>query len=133
MGIMESINAGVNSAMKACKNGTDSVKAKAKIVEQERLIEKMTAEIGNLMVVELDNGQDASPAIMERYEAIKVARAIIAELEVEKSDGSKVCPNCGKRSIGELAYCGACGTKLVLPEEMAVEAPVEEDKEDTEE
>ncbi len=115
---MDSINAGVNSAMKACKNGSDTVKAKAKVSEQERIIEKMTDEIGNLMVIELDNGKELSPAIMERYEAIKAARAIIAELEVEKNDGTKVCPNCGKKSIGELSYCGICGTKLVLPEEL---------------
>lgn len=118
MNIVDSINAGVNSAMKAAKTGTENYKMKAAIAEQERIIEKMTEEIGNLVLIDLDNGTELSPAVMERYEAIKEARNIIDELKVEKPEVvKKICPSCGKKTTGEMAYCGYCGTKLVVETE----------------
>jgi len=124
MNLMDSINAGVNSAMKAAKNGTENYKAKAAIAEQERIIEKMTSEIGNLVIIDLDNGTNLSPAVMERYAAIKAARDIISEIKIEKPEVvKKVCPSCGKKSTSEMDYCGHCGTKL----------EVEVEKDDTDE
>ncbi len=124
MSLMDSLNAGVNSAVKAYKNGAENYKIKAAVAEQERIIEKMTEEIGNLIVVDLDNGAELSPAVMERYEAIKVAREIISEIKVEKPEViTKICPSCGKKTTSDMVYCGKCGTKLeveveeVKPEE----------------
>lgn len=118
MNLMDSLNAGVNSAMKAYKNGTENYKVKAAIAEQERIIEKMTKEIGNLVVIDLDNGTELSPAVMERHAAIKEARNIISEIKIEKSEViKKVCPSCGRKSTSEMDYCGHCGTKLEIEAE----------------
>jgi len=124
MSLMDSLNAGVNSAVKAYKNGAENYKIKAAVAEQERIIEKMTEEIGNLIVVDLDNGAELSPAVMERYEAIKAAREIISEIKVEKPEVvKKVCPSCGRKTTSDMVYCGKCGTMLeveveeVKPEE----------------
>lgn len=118
MNLMDSLNVGVNSAMKACKNGTDNYKSKVAIAEQERIIEKMTEEIGNLVLIDLDNGASLSPAVMERYAAIITARNIISEIKIEKPEIiKKVCPGCGKKSTGEMEYCGYCGTKLEVESE----------------
>lgn len=118
MNLMGSFNAGVNSAMKACKNGTETYKIKAAIAEQERIIEKMTKEIGNLVIIDLDNGAMLSPAVMERYEAIKASREIISEMKLEKTEVvKKVCSSCGKKSTGDMIYCGRCGTKLDIESE----------------
>ena len=123
MNLMDSFNAGVNSAMKACKNGTENYKIKIAIAEQEKIIEKMVEEIGNLVIIALDNGTELSPAIMERYQVIKEARAVIAENKVEKPEViKKICPVCGRKSTSEMAYCGQCGAKLELePEETTPE------------
>lgn len=121
MSIINDLNAGVNSAVKACKNGSENIKNKAKVSEQEKIIEKMTSEIGNLAVIELDNGKEFSPAIMERYNAIKTAREIIAEAKVEKTDGTKICPSCKKKTSSDMEYCGYCGTKLEATEETTEE------------
>lgn len=126
MNLMDSLNSGVNSAMKACKSGTENIKIKAAISEQERIIEKMTEEIGNLVIIDLDNGTQLSPAVMERYEAIKAAREIINEIKIDKPEVIKrVCPSCGKKSTGDMMYCGHCGSKLEIDTESA------EDKDDT--
>lgn len=117
MSIIDDLNAGVNSAVKACKNGSESIKNRVKISEQEKIIERMTNEIGNLVLIELDNGKELSPAIMERYGAIKAAREIIAETKVEKNDGAKICPSCGKKTVSDMEYCGYCGTKLEAVED----------------
>lgn len=112
MGLFDELNAGVNSAMQACKNGSEKIKLRAKVTEQEKLINKMTDQIGNLILIELDNGKEFSPAIMERYEVIKAARSIIAEAKAEKPEGVKICPACGKKTVSDMEYCGYCGTRL---------------------
>lgn len=123
MGIMNEINAGVS---KAVKKGTETYKKSTKIAEQEKIIKKMSAEIGNLVLIELDEGKEYGPAIMERYELIKTARAIIETQNEEKEADKKICPKCGKKNAVEVNYCGFCGADMSVVEEEKEEAPVED-------
>ncbi len=65
MGIFEEF---IDDLTNVVKKGTESAKTTVNVAEQERLIKKMTTEIGNLIMVELDEGKTFGPAIMERYQ-----------------------------------------------------------------
>ena len=94
------------------REGADDCILDGKISEQQRLIRKLTDEIGNLTVLRLDKGEEMSPEIMERYEAIKEIRKTIDELNVNKKNEFTVCPECGAKTTAEMNYCGKCGSAL---------------------
>lgn len=112
MNVTEKINAEVANIAKSLKNGVDNCKLDMKIAEQQKKIKSLTEEIGNLVLVRLEEGDEMSPEIMERYEAVKAARATIEALEKEKKTTKVVCPNCGEKTLAEMNYCGKCGTNL---------------------
>ena len=115
MNIFKSINDELSSAAKTCKTGAEAYKSYGKIAEQEKIIKKMTNEMGKLVLIDLDNGVELSPAIMERYAAIKEARATIESLNKETADDNKACPLCRKKATKGMLYCGNCGWKLDEP------------------
>ena len=53
-----------------------------------------------------------SPEIMERYEAIKMAKEEIAVLNGEKKKTNVICQKCGTKTVIEMKYCGMCGAEL---------------------
>jgi len=115
MGIFEVFFDDITNAV---KKGTDSCKQTVSTAEQEHLIRKMTTEIGNLVMVELDEGKTYGPAIMERYQTILSARKIIEESKQEQAPTKKICPTCGKANSLEMKYCGFCGADMdIIPEE----------------
>jgi len=114
MGFAEKFNAGMSSIAKSVKNGAENCKTEVKIAEQNRKIKNLTAEIGNLVVVKMDNGEEMCPEIKERYEAILEARAVIAQLESDREETSDtvVCPKCGEKTSSDMKYCGKCGADV---------------------
>ena len=112
MDVTGTISAGMEKTVKSMKNGVDNCKKGGKIAEQQKKIKALTKEIGNLALLRLEAGDEMSPEIMERYEAIKAAKTEIAVLESGKKKSTVICQECGaKTSIG-MKYCGACGTCL---------------------
>ena len=112
MNVTGTINAGMSKMTRSMRNSVDNCKTDGKIVEQRKKIKALTKEIGNLVLVRLEAGDEMSPEIMERYEAIKEAKEAIAALESEKKKTTVICKECGaKTSIG-MKYCGMCGTSL---------------------
>ena len=105
-------NAAVAQITQHMKNGVDNCKLDGKIAEQQKRIKTLTREIGNLAIVRLEEGDEMSPEIMERYAAIKEAKKTITELEAERKHSRVVCPECGAKTSVEMTYCGVCGTKL---------------------
>lgn len=123
MSIAGTINAGVSKAAKCVKDGMDNCKIDGQIAEWQKRIKTLTKEIGNLAIIRLEAGDQMSPEIMERYEAIKEARAMIEELDSSKvKDEGTYCPACGMKAPEGMKFCGACGTSL--------DAIIEEEKED---
>ena len=106
------LNAGMANIAKRMKKGVDNCKVDGKIAEQQKKIKVLTKEIGNLTIVRLEAGDEMSPEIMERYSAIKDAKAMIAALENEKKTTTVVCPKCGAKVSIEMNYCGICGTSI---------------------
>ena len=120
-------NAGMADMTKAMKNAADNYKLDGKIAEQKKLIKMVTREIADLVVLRLDAGDEMAPEIMERYNLIKEARAVIEELEKERKTTKVVCPNCGMKTSAEMNYCGKCGTRVKEDVEEASEEVASEE------
>lgn len=86
MDITGTINAEMSKMARSMRNGIDNCKTDGKIAEKQKLIKSLTREIGNLALVRLEAGDEMSPEIMERYEAIKAAKEEISVLESEKKE-----------------------------------------------
>ena len=112
MDVTGTINAGMAKAVKSMKNGVDNCKTDVKIAEQQKKIKALTREIGNLALVRLEAGDEMSPEIMERYEAIKAAQEEINALESGKKKSTIICQECGAKTAVDMKYCGVCGTSL---------------------
>jgi hypothetical protein len=104
----------MNNLAKNMKTSADNYKIDGKIAEQEKIIKKMSKEIGNLVIIRLDGGDEMSPDIMERYNAILEARKAIDELEGEKVsvENYVICPKCGAKTTPGMKYCGRCGSDM---------------------
>ena len=112
MDVTGTINAGMAKAAKCMRNSVDNCKTDGKIAEQQRKIKALTREIGNLALVRLEAGDEMSPEIMERYEAIKAAKEEISVLESGKKKSTVTCQECGAKTSVNMKYCGVCGTSL---------------------
>ena len=95
--IVGTLSAGMSSMKKGIQSGVDSCKLEGKISEQHHLIKKLKKEIGNLVIQRLDAGDEMCPEIMERYQAILVAKAEIECLEKGRKVVKVVCPGCGHK------------------------------------
>ena len=112
MDVTGTINAGMSKMARSMRNGVDNCKTDGKIAEKQKLIKSLTKEIGNLAIVRLEAGDEMSPEIMERYEAIKAAKEEIVVLESGKKKSIVICQKCGYKTSVDMKYCGKCGTCL---------------------
>ena len=112
MDVTGMINAGMIKATRCMRNGVDNCKTDGKIAEQQRKIKVLTKEIGNLALVRLEAGDEMSPEIMERFEAIKAAKEEISVLKAGKKKSTVICQECGAKTSVDMKYCGVCGTCL---------------------
>lgn len=112
MNITGTVNAGMRKMAGSMKNGVNNCKVDGKIAEQQKRIKRLTKEIGNLALVRLEAGDEMCPEIMERYEAIKVAKEEITVLNSEKKKTNVICQKCGTKTSIDMKYCGMCGVVL---------------------
>ena len=112
MSFIGKINAGVSSMAKGMKNGADNCKLEGKVAEQEKIIKDMTKEIGTLVLIQLEAGEQMSPGIMERFFMIQNAKAEIELIKKDRKITKIVCPHCGEKTSVDMAYCGHCGCHL---------------------
>lgn len=112
MSFTGTINSGMSKFSRSMKNGVDNCKLNGKIAEQQKKIKVLTREIGNLTIVRLEAGDEMSPEIKERYEAIKAAKEEIATLTKERKVSTVVCKECGAKTSVDMNYCGKCGASL---------------------
>ena len=112
MNLTGKLNAGMTNFAKNMRNGVDNYKVDGKIAEQENKIKALKKEIGNLVLIRLEAGDEMCPEIMERYAAITEAKELISEMEKEKKKTTVVCPSCKAKTSADMKYCGVCGTSL---------------------
>ena len=85
MGFMDKVKESVKNVDEKVGNVIDSEKIDSKIREQEREIEKITAEIGKAVVADLKEGKEiVRTAIDELYAKITEAEKKIEDLKAEK-------------------------------------------------
>ena len=85
MGFMDKVKESVKNVDEKVGNAIDSEKIDSKIREQEREIEKITAEIGKAVVADLKEGKEiVKTAIDELYAKITEAEKKIEDLKAEK-------------------------------------------------
>lgn len=119
MSFVGKFNAGMTSMARGMKNGADNCKLEGKVAEQEKLIKNMTKEIGTLVLIRLEAGEQMSPGIMERFEMIQNAKAEIELIKKERKVTKVVCPHCGEKTSADMKYCGHCGCSLEEAEIVA--------------
>ena len=119
MDVTGTINASMSKMARGMKNSVENCKLDGKIAEKQKMIKVFTKEIGNLALIRLEAGDEMSPEIMERYEAIKVAKEEISVLKSSKKKANVICQECGAKTSSEMKYCGVCGN--CLQEEQRVE------------
>ena len=85
MGFMDMVKGAAKSADEKLGNAIDCEKIDSKIREQERVIEKITTEIGKAVVADLKEGKEiVRTAIDELYAKITEAEKKIEDLKAEK-------------------------------------------------
>ena len=85
MGVMSKVKESVKNVDEKVGNVIDGEKIDSKIREQEREIEKITAEIGKAVVANLKEGKEiVRTAIDELYAKITEAEKKIEDLKAEK-------------------------------------------------
>ena len=85
MGFMDKVKESMKNVDEKVGNAIDSEKIDSKIREQEREIEKITAEIGKAVVADLKEGKEiVRTAIDELYAKIIEAEKKIEDLKAEK-------------------------------------------------
>lgn len=85
MGFMDKVKESMKNVDEKVGNAIDSEKIDSKIREQEREIEKITAEIGKAVVADLKEGKEiVMTAIDELYAKITEAEKKIEDLKAEK-------------------------------------------------
>ena len=85
MGFMDKVKESMKNVDEKVGNAIDSEKIDSKIREQEREIEKITAEIGKAVVADLKEGKEiVRTAIDELYAKITEAEKQIEDLKAEK-------------------------------------------------
>jgi hypothetical protein len=129
MEFTDKLNEGMATIAGTFRSGVGNARTEGKILEQKKRIKNLTREIGKLAVVKLDEGEEMTPAIMERYAAIIEARSEIEVLEKGRELTSEpVCPNCGEKITEGMRYCGNCNADLsAAREESAAEESSEEE------
>lgn len=116
MSFIGRFNAEMSDFAKSMKKSAENCRLEGKIAEQEKTIRALTKEITNLVLVRLEAGDEMCPEIMERYAAIREAKAAMEALEEEKHTAKAVCPSCGAKTSAEMKYCGMCGAKMAKEE-----------------
>lgn len=106
------LNAGMSNFARSMRNGADNCKLDGRIAEQQKKIKMLTREIGNLVLVRLEAGDEMCPEIMERYNAIKHAKEEIETMEKDRKVTRIVCPGCGAKTSADMQYCGKCGARI---------------------
>ena len=85
MGFMDKVKESMKNVDEKVGNVIDGEKIDSKIREQEREIEKITAEIGKTVVADLKEGKEiVRTAIDELYAKITEAEKKIEDLKAEK-------------------------------------------------
>lgn len=97
----------------------ESQKLRSKIVSEQRMIDKVMGDIGNIIYREYVEGEAVDESVKELCEDITQRKNMIAAYrdEIAKMKGQKVCAACGTSVPEDAAFCMQCGAPCDLEEE----------------
>lgn len=104
-----------------------------KLSGEDRIIDKIMADLGNLIYKRYSNGEAVDEELGALCEEIDQHMRKIAEYKEAMANlkGQKICPACQKAVDKEVAFCPFCGAACPMPEPEAdagdVVEPEEED------
>lgn len=111
----------------------EAQKIRNRISGEERIIDKVMADIGNLIYKRFTNGEalDSEVSVLceeiqQHVQKIKEYRGAAADIK-----GQKLCPACEKAVDKEVSFCPYCGAECPAPEpEKTEEDEIKEAYED---
>lgn len=106
----------------------ETQKLRNKIASEERIIEKIKADIGNILYKRYTGGTalDEDLAVLcqridEHMDQIEKHKSDLADMR-----GKKICPSCKEAIIKDAVFCPNCGAACPEPEPEVVEVPEED-------
>ncbi|MDO4614349.1 MAG: zinc ribbon domain-containing protein [Lachnospiraceae bacterium] len=108
------------SAQKAAnKTGTffESTKMSAQISGEQKEVEKLYADIGELVYEKTLQGEmPEDPELAELIHAVREHRVKILKMKRELAGvkGMQICPNCQEEMAPDAAFCPKCGARIEL-------------------
>ncbi|MDR2197369.1 MAG: zinc ribbon domain-containing protein [Coriobacteriales bacterium] len=124
MGILDSIQDGINKGVDGAGRATKKLQLNAQINEINRQRDQLLAQLGASLFLETrENPQFRTPReqVYADIEALDVKRANVQNelLQLEQQGQAVaaakttiICPNCGKSLAANSAFCTGCGTAL---------------------
>lgn len=104
----------------------ETQKIKSKIDSEEQMVQKLKADIGNVIFEKYKDGTEVEDGLKGFCEEIQQHLQIIAGYKDAAADlkGQKICPACGKSIDRSAAFCPLCGSPCPNPEPEATEGEV---------
>lgn len=118
----------------------ETQKIRGKISGEERTIEKLKADLGDIIYKRHDEGEGIDGELSVICQEIDQHFLKIREFKDSAANlrGKKICPSCEREVDLSVSFCPYCGTPCPTPEptesvEDPVEEPVEASEEETDE
>lgn len=93
-------------------------KLRNRISGEERMVDKILIDVGNLIYKRYESGEEMEPEITVLCEEVRQHIRKIREYKRQAAGmkGQKVCRSCGKAIDREVSYCPYCGTACTFEE-----------------
>ena len=122
------------------EQGIEAQKIRNKIASEERIIEKIKVDIGDVIYRRHSQGDGIDSELSALCQEIDQHYLKVREYKDSAANikGQKICPSCEREVDINVSFCPYCGTPCPTPEptesvEDPVEEPVEASEEETDE
>lgn len=104
----------------------ETQKIRSKISSEEQMIQKLKADIGNVIYEKYKDGAEIEDGLKGFCEEIQQHLHIIAGYKDAAAElkGQKICPACSKSVDRSVAFCPFCGSPCPTPEPEKAEGEV---------
>ena len=131
----ESLSKTAKDLSDKASNVYETQKVRSRITNEERTIEKLKTDIGNLTFSRYQNGEVYDGEQLRLCQEIEEHLNRISVLEKENANlrGRKICPSCRREVPIDALFCPSCGTACPNPESPVEKAAQEPDLSESEE
>ena len=104
----------------------ETQKLRSKIASEEQMVQKLKADIGNVIFEKYKEGAEIEESLRGFCEEIQQHMDIIAGYKdcAAELKGRKLCPACGKAVDRSVSFCPFCGAVCPTPEPEAAQGDV---------